>query len=44
MSGRGRLFFGPVNARQDAVLSRYPSELLQQLETVLTQLRSTMET
>ncbi|MFF8898623.1 MarR family winged helix-turn-helix transcriptional regulator [Streptomyces lydicus] len=41
---RAEAFFGPVNARQDAVLSRYPSELLQQLETVLTQLRSTMDT
>lgn len=41
---RAEAFFGPVNARQDAVLTRYPSELLQQLETVLTQLRSTMDT
>ncbi|MFI0902240.1 MarR family winged helix-turn-helix transcriptional regulator [Streptomyces sioyaensis] len=41
---RADAFFGPVNARQDAVLSQYPSELLQQLETVLTQLRSTMDT
>ncbi|WP_323371132.1 MarR family winged helix-turn-helix transcriptional regulator [Streptomyces katsurahamanus] len=41
---RAEAFFGPVNARQDAVLSQYPSELLQQLETVLTQLRSTMDT
>ncbi|MFH9868449.1 MarR family winged helix-turn-helix transcriptional regulator [Streptomyces lydicus] len=41
---RAEAFFGPVNARQDTVLSRYPSELLQQLETVLTQLRSTMDT
>ncbi|MGP8301752.1 MarR family winged helix-turn-helix transcriptional regulator [Streptomyces inhibens] len=36
-------FFGPVNDRQDAVLSQYPSELLQQFETVLAQLRSAMD-
>ncbi|MEV0373046.1 MarR family transcriptional regulator [Streptomyces sp. NPDC050636] len=36
-------FFGPVNERQDAVLSRYPSELLQQFETVLAQLCSTLD-
>ncbi|MEU9112348.1 MarR family transcriptional regulator [Streptomyces sp. NPDC048483] len=35
-------FFGPVNGRQDAVLSQYPSELLQQFETILAQLCSTM--
>ncbi|MCK7626508.1 MarR family transcriptional regulator [Streptomyces sp. RS10V-4] len=40
---RADAFFGPVNARQDAVLAQYPAELLRQLETVLTQLRSTME-
>lgn len=37
-------FFGPINERQDAVLSQYPSELLQQFETVLSQLCSTMDT
>ncbi|OIJ99430.1 MarR family transcriptional regulator [Streptomyces sp. MUSC 14] len=41
---RADAFFGPVNARQDAVLSGHPSELLQQGETVLTQLRSTTDT
>ncbi|MFD5732235.1 MarR family winged helix-turn-helix transcriptional regulator [Streptomyces sioyaensis] len=41
---RADAFFGPVNTRQDAVLSQYPSELLHQLETVLTQLRATMDT
>ncbi|MGN5382035.1 MarR family winged helix-turn-helix transcriptional regulator [Streptomyces lasalocidi] len=40
---RADAFFGPVNARQDA-LSGHPSELLQQGETVLTQLRSTTDT
>ncbi|GLF93051.1 MarR family winged helix-turn-helix transcriptional regulator [Streptomyces yaizuensis] len=37
-------FFAQVNARQDEVLSPYPPELLQQLTTVLTQLRSTLDT
>ncbi|WSV46962.1 MarR family transcriptional regulator [Streptomyces decoyicus] len=36
-------FFGAVNARQDAVLSRYPSELLEQFEAVLRQLHSAMD-
>ncbi|WP_372406280.1 MarR family winged helix-turn-helix transcriptional regulator [Streptomyces luteireticuli] len=36
-------FFTPVKQRQDAVLDRYPSELLQQFETFLIQLRSTMD-
>ncbi|WP_445401684.1 MarR family winged helix-turn-helix transcriptional regulator [Streptomyces sp. LE64] len=40
---RAEAFFAPVNARQDAVLSAYPPALLQQFETVLRQLRSTMD-
>ncbi|MFJ3954674.1 MarR family transcriptional regulator [Streptomyces sp. Je 1-4] len=36
-------FFGPANARQDAVLSRYPAELLEQFETLLSELSSAME-
>ncbi|MFI0977354.1 MarR family winged helix-turn-helix transcriptional regulator [Streptomyces sp. NPDC021093] len=36
-------FFGPVNARQDAVLAQYPPELLQQLETVLVRLCSALD-
>ncbi|MFI1161270.1 MarR family winged helix-turn-helix transcriptional regulator [Streptomyces sioyaensis] len=36
-------FFGPIKQRQDAVLSRYPSELLKQFEAFLTQLRSAMD-
>jgi MarR family transcriptional regulator, organic hydroperoxide resistance regulator len=41
---RAEAFFAPVNARQDAALAGYPPELLQQFETVLRQLRSTMDT
>ncbi|MYU52785.1 MarR family transcriptional regulator [Streptomyces sp. SID7805] len=41
---RADAFFGPVNARQDAVLSQHPPELLHQLEAVLAQLRSTLDT
>jgi DNA-binding MarR family transcriptional regulator len=37
-------FFGPVNADQEAVLSTHPPELLRQLETVLGQLRASMDT
>ncbi|MGV9778306.1 MarR family winged helix-turn-helix transcriptional regulator [Streptosporangium sp. NPDC003464] len=36
-------FFGPVNGRQDAILSQYPPELLRQFETFLTQLRTSLE-
>ncbi|WP_241518846.1 MarR family transcriptional regulator [Streptomyces sp. CB03238] len=36
-------FFGPVNDRQDAVLSRYPSKVLEQFETLLAELHSTMD-
>ncbi|MEU5402316.1 MarR family transcriptional regulator [Streptomyces sp. NPDC005963] len=38
-----RSFFGPVNARQDAILAAYPPELLDQLEGVLAELRATLE-
>ncbi|MGW8378012.1 MarR family transcriptional regulator [Streptomyces sp. ODS28] len=40
----GEEFFGPVNARHDAVLAAYPPAVLQQFETLLTRLRAAMET
>ncbi|MBL1102535.1 MarR family transcriptional regulator [Streptomyces sp. 205] len=36
-------FFGSINERQDAVLSQYPDDLVEQFETVVTQLRSALE-
>ncbi|MEU0565839.1 MarR family transcriptional regulator [Nonomuraea sp. NPDC005983] len=36
-------FFRPVNERQDAILSQYPPELLEQFEAVLDQLSTTMD-
>ncbi|GAA0939378.1 MarR family winged helix-turn-helix transcriptional regulator [Nonomuraea longicatena] len=36
-------FFGPVNDRQDAVLSQYHPEVLQQFETFLAELRGTVD-
>ncbi|MEV5826001.1 MarR family transcriptional regulator [Spirillospora sp. NPDC052242] len=36
-------FFGPVQAREDAVLSDYPPELLAQFEAVLARLRAAMD-
>ncbi|WP_242581320.1 helix-turn-helix domain-containing protein [Streptomyces sp. MST-110588] len=37
-------FFGPLAVRVDATLSRYPSELLEQLTALLTDLCATMAT
>ncbi|MEV0200656.1 MarR family transcriptional regulator [Nonomuraea sp. NPDC050691] len=36
-------FFRPYNERQDAVLAQYPPELLQQFETLLAQLRASLD-
>ncbi|NEW59537.1 MarR family transcriptional regulator, partial [Nocardia cyriacigeorgica] len=36
-------FFGPVNARQDAVLDSYPPELLRSFEELLGALRASMD-
>lgn len=36
-------FFGPVQAREEAVLSDYPPELLAQFETLLARLRTAMD-
>lgn len=36
-------FFTSVNERHNAVLAQYPPELLQQFETLLTQLRTTLD-
>ncbi|MFE3446937.1 MarR family winged helix-turn-helix transcriptional regulator [Nocardia sp. NPDC059180] len=36
-------FFGPVNARQDAVLDAYPPELLRSFEELLGALRDSMD-
>ncbi|KNB50690.1 MarR family winged helix-turn-helix transcriptional regulator [Streptomyces caatingaensis] len=37
-------FFDPINAHQERILSQYPPALLRQFETVLTELRTTMDT
>ncbi|WP_330228790.1 MarR family transcriptional regulator [Nocardia sp. NBC_00508] len=39
----GEDFFGSINQQQDAVLARYPPELLRQFETILGDLRATIE-
>lgn len=39
----GEDFFGPVNARQDAVLDGYPPELLAEFETLIARLRTAMD-
>lgn len=41
---RADRFFAPLAERLDAMMSRYPPELLQQFETFLTDLSATMET
>ncbi|WP_194813527.1 MarR family winged helix-turn-helix transcriptional regulator [Nocardia sp. XZ_19_385] len=36
-------FFGPLNAQQDAVLGRYSGEVLDQVETLLSELRASLD-
>ncbi|WP_306359786.1 MarR family winged helix-turn-helix transcriptional regulator [Nocardia sp. CC227C] len=36
-------YFEPLNTQQDAILSQYPPQLLRQFETVLAELRASMD-
>ncbi|WP_454197011.1 MarR family winged helix-turn-helix transcriptional regulator [Nocardia sp. Marseille-Q1738] len=39
----GDEYFGPLNARQDAVLAEYPPEVLRQFEDFLSRMRATLD-